>query len=168
MSSALDQPSTTLLDDEAFLGTFRPSFASFIQRTVIISLITAVIFGPLLGVEPKFWLPIMLLTFVFSAFIFNDFETWQDNRNTQWHLTSLRLIYENDSNPEHNTAVNLADIHATHRALWKNLRLDLESGQSAMMLFLANPRAVELEIDKARQALMGQIADPPPPEDTTR
>ena len=100
----------------------------------------------------------MGFTTVFS-FIFDDYTSWLNHRADIWHLTSLRLIYENGNAPEQNAAVNLADIHATQRKLYKNLRLDLETGQSVLMKYLTNPRAIERDIDIARIALMGKIAD---------
>ena len=157
--SDLADPTTTLLDDEAFLGTFVPDIWVFVQRSLIIGLITAVFFGPVIGVPAQYWLPIMAFTTVISAFIFDDYTSWLRHRYDQWHLTSLRLIYENTNAPEQNATVNLADIHATKRTLWKNLRLDFETGQAVMMKYLAKPRAVEREIDLARLALMGTIAD---------
>ena len=152
-------PVTTLLDDEAFLGTYQPDIWVFVQRSLIIGLLTAVVFGPLIGLPPEYWLPIMGFTTVFSAFIFDDYTSWLNHRADIWHLTSLRLIYENGNAPEQNAAVNLADIHATQRKLYKNLRLDLETGQSVLMKYLTNPRAIERDIDIARIALMGKIAD---------
>lgn len=160
MTDPLPPLATTLLDDEAFLGTYQPSLSSFVQRSLIVGLITAVFFGPVIGIPPVYWLPLMAFTTLFSAFIFDDYTSWLRHRGDLWHLTSLRLIYENELEPEQNAAVNLADIHATHRKLWKNLRIDLETGQSVMMKYLDNPKATELDIDRARTALMGQIADP--------
>lgn len=165
MSKELPPLATDLLDDEAFLGTFRPSLAAFVQRSLIIGLMTAVVFGPLIGLPPAYWLPIMAFTTLFSAFLFDDYTSWLRHRGDLWHLTSLRLIYENTLEPDQNASVNLADIHATHRKLWKNLRLDLETGQSVMMKYLADPKTIEREIDTARTALMGQIADPLPEEE---
>ena len=152
-------PVTPLLDDEAFLGTYQPDIWVFVQRSLIIGLLTAVVFGPLIGVPPEFWLPIMAFTTIFSAFIFDDYTSWLTHRSDIWHLTSLRLIYENNTAPEQNAAVNLADIHATRRKLYKNLRLDLETGQAVLMKYLTTPRAVERDIDSARLALMGTLAD---------
>ena len=66
-------PVTTLLDDEAFLGTYQPDIWVFVQRSLIIGFLTAVVFGPLIGLPPEYWLPIMGFTTVFSAFIFDDY-----------------------------------------------------------------------------------------------
>ena len=135
-------PVTTLLDDEAFLGTYQPDIWVFVQRSLIIGFLTAVVFGPLIGLPPEYWLPIMGFTTVFSAFIFDDYTSWLNHRADVWHLTSLRLIYENGNAPEQNAAVNLADIHATQRKLYKNLRLDLETGQSVWLNPCQNKFAV--------------------------
>ncbi len=164
MAKPLPAPVTRLLDDEAFLDTYQPDFRTFIQRSLIVGFITAIFFGPVIGVPVEYWLPIMGFTTLFSAFIFDDYQSWLRHRGDLWHLTSLRLIYENERQPELNASVNLADIHATRRTLWKNLRIDLESGQSVMMKYLGKPRAVERAIDTARTDLMGRIADPLPTE----
>lgn len=159
MAKPLPAPVTRLLDDEAFLGTYSPDIWPFIQRSLIIGFITAIFFGPVIGVPPEYWLPIMGFTTLFSVFIFDDYQSWLRHRGDLWHLTSLRLIYENEHAPELNASVNLADIHATRRTLWKNLRIDLESGQSVVMKYLSKPKAVERAIDTARLALMGTIID---------
>ncbi|MCV2892914.1 hypothetical protein [Lentibacter sp. XHP0401] len=155
----LPAPVTTLLDDEAFLGTYTPDIWTFIQRSLLIGFVTALFFGPIIGLPPQTWMPIMAFTTIFSAFIFDDYTSWLRHRTDVWHLTSLRLIYENTNAPEQNAAVNLADIHATKRMLYKNLRIDLEIGQSVLMKYLTRPRTVERDIDMARLALMGTIAD---------
>ncbi len=159
MSANLPVPTTTLLDDEAFLGTYQPDFWSFVQRSLLIGFITSIVLGGILGAPLVLWPVIIVSMTVFSAFAFDDYASWMRHRADVWHLTSLRLIYENEDAPEQNAHVNLADIRASKRTLWKNLRIDLETGQSVVMKYLARPKAVERDIDTARLALMGTIAD---------
>lgn len=175
----LPAPVTTLLDDEAFLGTYQPDFWTFLKRAVLLGLISSMVLSPLSITNAALVFHVDGLTmvsamglflalaaiFTLLAFVvFDDHTNWLRHRGDIWHLTSLRLIYENAEQPELNASVNLADIHATHRVLWRSLRIDLETRQAFVMKYLSQPRAVEERIDTARTALMGEIADPLTPE----
>ena len=171
----LPAPVTTLLDDEAFLGTYQPDLWTFIKRAVLLGLLSSLVLSPLSVTNAALVFQSESLTmlsamglflglaaiFTLLAFVvFDDHTNWLRHRGDVWHLTSLRLIYENSERAELNASVNLSDIHATHRVLWRSLRIDLETRQAFVMKYLAQPRSVEHEIDTARTKLMGQIADP--------
>lgn len=168
-------PVTPLLDDEAFLGTYQPDLWTFIKRAVLLGILSSLVLSPLsvtnaalifqndsiavLGAMGLF-LALAAIFALLAFIVFDDHTNWLRHRGDAWHLTSLRLIYENNERAELNASVNLSDIRATHRVLWRSIRVDLETRQAFVMKYLAHPRSVEREIDTARTNLMGRIADP--------
>lgn len=164
-------PSEHLRTGEAAITTFRPSRRAFLYRTLTLSLITGLGFfvvvaglilwlettedliTPLLQATP-FVIPLFIL-----LFLFEDWTKWRRHRGERWHLTNLRLIYENADRPEADAHMALGEIEGLRRVLWWHLRLDIHNGQSAVMAYMARPGATRDQITQARAALK-------PPEDT--
>ncbi len=163
-------PVTTLLDDEAFLETWQPDFWTFLKRAILLGILSSTIFAPfsILHLPSLFALEglnIFLAMLIFVAlglifalialFIFDDHTNWLRHRSDIWHLTSFRLIYENEDQPEQNATINLHDIDAVKRQPWRSLRVRLFNGQNVMMKYFASPKAVQKSILDAKAAIDG-------------
>ncbi|MBU2981889.1 hypothetical protein KO498_08680 [Lentibacter algarum] len=148
-------PVTTLLDDEAFLGTWQPDIKTFAIRALALGAVTALFIGPYFALNPLLWLPIMLITSLIYVFLFDDHLNWLRHRNDVWHLTSFRLIYENQIEPAQNATTNLHDIDTVKRVMWKSLRIRLFTGQSTVAKYLANPKSLKTAILQAKAKIEG-------------
>jgi hypothetical protein len=151
---------TPLVSGEQLLGSWRPQFLLFMQRSLLLSFVTAIALASLGYLTLIQWLiAVPVFTVVFLV-IFDDFSTWFDHRRHHWYLTSHRLIFEVDKAPEENAAVSISDITWLRPWFWWGLRIGFASGTSMDMRFIARPRDVRARI------LAAQSKAAPPPRPT--
>ncbi|WP_322866406.1 hypothetical protein U5922_009480 [Aquicoccus sp. G2-2] len=137
---------TPLHSDEQLLGSWRPQFLLFMQRSLILSFITALALASLGYLTPIQWLIAVPVFTVGFLVIFDDFSTWFDTRRHHWYLTNHRLIFEVDDEPENNAALPLGDINWMRPWFWWGLRIGFSSGTAMDMRFIKRPRDLRARI----------------------
>ena len=153
----IGDPDTPLEEGEAWIATWRPHFLLFLQRSVLLAIVTA------LGLVPlgffSYWqlllaLPVFVLMFML---IFDDITTWMRHRRDAWFLTERRLIFENSDTPEGNSAVPLEAIKWMRPWMWWGLRIGFHTGTGTALRYIARPRDIMARIEAAQAARMAQL-----------
>lgn len=150
-------PETPLGQGERLLGAWRPQWALFLQRAVLLSFVTALVLASLGYLTLWQWLvAVPVFTLIFMV-VFDDFSTWFRHRGERWFLTDRRLIFETRDAPEENSAVPLGAIEWLKPWFWWSLRMGFDGGTATAMRFVARPKDIRARILDARDNLHGTV-----------
>lgn len=117
--------SLDLRDSEHIVARFRPKLTLFLQRTVVIGILTTIGFGAVPGLNISYpqQVGLALVVVVIWFFVFDEWRDWIDHRRDTWILTNERLIFENPDAEDSPIWWQLSDIQNVRRVFWWSLRI---------------------------------------------
>lgn len=127
---------------------FRPNFLSFLQRTLVVGILTTLGFSLVPGLTISFAMQVglALLVVVVWFFVFDEWQDWRDRRADLWILTNQRLILVNPREEENVSWLNLADIVSVRRVAWWSLRLKARDGRATLISYVGPTGPVRASI----------------------
>lgn len=139
--------------EEDVIDVFKPRFLSFLQRTLMIGILTTLAFGLLPGLSISFaaQVGLALIIVVVWFFVFDEWQEWRDRGADLWVLTSHRLILINPREEESVSWWNLSDIHAVRRVFWWALRVRARDGRATVMSYVGPLTQVRDRILSAKE-----------------
>ncbi|MEP2532085.1 hypothetical protein [Shimia sp.] len=149
-----EPPFVDLRPDESVLATWRPQLRYFLYKAAFVSGLTALCLGS--WAEFSFqtagvliWLASLVVSALFYAFIFDDFQEWPARRDDVWVLTSQRLVYFNPYEQEFPTDMPLDHILKVQVWMFWGVRVRLIPRDQIMMQFLPDRAGVKVAIKDA-------------------
>ena len=129
---------------ERVVELFRPKFISFMQRTLLIGILTTLGFGLVPGLDISFaaQVGLALIVAIVWFFVFDEWQDWRERGRDLWVLTNLRLILINPREEESVSWLNLGDIQSVRLVTWWSVRIKLNNGRVTLMSFVSPVRQV--------------------------
>lgn len=130
-----------LRSGEQIVETMTPRFLLFLQKTLVIGILTAIGFGLVPGLDISFaqQVGLALIIVMIWFFVFDEWQEWRDRRQDVWILTDRRLILVNPREEDSVSWLNLTDIEDIRRVLWWSLRIKASDGRVTPMSFVGQP-----------------------------
>lgn len=149
---ALTDQGFDLHGGEEVLEVFRPRFLSFLQRTLVIGILTTLGFGLVPGLSISFaaQVGLALIIVVVWFFVFDEWQEWRDRGADLWVLTNHRLILVNPREDDSVSWWNLSDIQSVRRVFWWALSVRANDRRATVMSYVGPLGAVRDRILTAR------------------
>lgn len=133
------------------LAEFRPAFAVFVRRTLIVGLVTLAVFA-VIGAATGIWqilyvAPVLAVAYIFA---FDDLQKWRNASTEVWTLTPDTLIH---MGPEGEAHIPLAEITDGWTRFGWTVIVQLHSGLRVEMQYLRKPQLVITQILNTRNAM---------------
>jgi hypothetical protein len=150
-----------LRSGEVILQTHRVKFTLFIQRILLIGILTTIGLGfaPYLDITFAQNIGITLIALVVWVFVFDEWTEWFERKRDHWILTNQRLILQNPDESDQEVWLNLADIHNVKGWLWWSLRVTAQDGRVTIMSFVGPVRAIRNSLRQAVRTAKGDHHD---------
>ncbi|MGH1464400.1 MAG: hypothetical protein ACRBBQ_03475 [Cognatishimia sp.] len=154
-----EQPEVDLSPDERVIAIFQPKLGLFLHRTLLVASMTAVLLMgfPKIGLGIVFALVGGLISALFYAFVFGDFEEWRQRRRDRWILTNQRLCFQNPEDDDGVAWINLSDIQTCRRWMWWAVRLTTLDRRVTVLRYVGPVKAVQTIL---RSAIADAKGDP--------
>lgn len=150
---ALADQGLALHGGEELQEVFRPRFISYLQRSLVIGILTTLGFGLVPGLSISFatQVGLALMIVVVWFFVFDEWQEWRDRGADLWILTNHRLILINPSEDVSLSWWNLSDIRSVRRVFWWALRLKARDGRATLMRYVGPVSDVRARILAAQE-----------------
>lgn len=146
---------TTLNEDEQMIRSWQTAFSIFVQHKLLLGALTTVFLG-MFGLQTVLhWLIAFPAATVFYVLVFDEHTTWRRLREYRWYLTTHRLIFENQNEPEENASVPLDSIRGIRLWFWWSLKVQMDNGQKIPIDFIRGPRSIRQCILSAKTGARG-------------
>lgn len=146
--------SIQLHPDEDLIAVWKPAFALFLRKLVVVSLLTAVVLGQLIfsftdlsGIVS--WAISILVSAALYAFLFDDLFEWRQRRDDHWVLTNWRLLFVNPTEEAEPNSLSLAECDTASGWMWWSVRMRLLPRGAMILPFMQDRKAVAEKINTA-------------------
>lgn len=138
---------------EEVQDVFQTRFLSFMQRSLVIGILTTLGFGLVPGLSISFAMQVglALMIVVVWFFVFDEWQEWRDRGADVWILTNHRLILINPREDVSASWWNLSDIHSVRRVFWWALRVRARDGRATLMRYVGPLSDVRARILAAKE-----------------
>ena len=137
---------------EEVLDAFRPNFLSFLQRSLVIGILTTLGFALVPGLSISFAAQVVLalIVVVLWFFVFDEWQEWRDRGADLWILTNHRLFLVNLREDDSVSWWNLSDIQSVRPVFWWSLRIRARDGRATVMSYVRPDRKLRDRIMNAK------------------
>lgn len=157
----VEGPSLQLRPTEKVIAQYRPKFALFLQKSIVLAVLTTIGFGFVPGLELSFVQRVGVALFLVAVFIivFEEWRGWLDRRNDHWLLTNQRLVLTNTQDTDDISWLNLQDIDQVRNWMWWAIRVRGDDGRVTVMQFVGPVRSITKDLKTTITANKGYVHD---------